>query len=51
MTKYARPSLAACLALALLVPVLAGAQTVALLRGVVRDSQGLPLPTAEVSLS
>ena len=43
---------AACLALTLLLlPALAGAQTVALLRGVVRDSQGLPLPTAQVRLS
>jgi hypothetical protein len=34
-----------------LLPAAAEAQTVALLRGVVRDSQGLPLPTAEVRLS
>ena len=38
-------------ALVLLLPAGADAQTVALLRGVVRDSQGLPLPGAEVRLS
>ena len=42
---------ATCVALALLLPAIAGAQTVALLRGVVRDSQGLPLPTAQIRLS
>jgi hypothetical protein len=51
MTKNASLSLAACLVLALLLPAVAGAQTVALLRGVVRDSQGLALPTAEVRLA
>ncbi len=51
MTKPAFALLAWCLALALLLPALASAQTVALLRGVVRDSQGLPLPTAEVRLA
>ena len=32
-------------------PVPASAQTVALLRGIVRDSQGLPIPGAQVTLS
>src|SRR5687767_11944273 len=51
MRKLVHIPVATCLALALLLPVVAGAQTVALLRGVVRDSQGLPLPTAHVRLS
>ena len=51
MRTNASLSLLACAALTLLLPVIAGAQTVALLRGVVRDSQGLPLPTAHVRLS
>src|ERR671914_330542 len=51
MRRHAAVLFATCLALALLLPPVAGAQTVALLRGVVRDSQGLPLPTAQVRLS
>ena len=51
MSKHAAILAAAGVVLALLLPAPAGAQTVALLRGVVRDSQGLPLPTAEVRLS
>jgi hypothetical protein len=51
MTKHAVLPLTACLAFALLLPALAGAQSVALLRGVVRDAQGLPLPTANVRLA
>lgn len=51
MTKCAIVPIAICMAAALLLPATAGAQSVALLRGVVRDSQGLPLPTAEVRLS
>lgn len=51
MTKHAALFLVAALLLTLLIPSGADAQTVALLRGVVRDSQGLPLPTADVRLS
>ena len=51
MIKHAVVSLTTFAALALLLPAGADAQTVALLRGVVRDSQGLPLPGAEVRLS
>ena len=51
MTKHAALCLVAGLLITFLIPPAANAQTVALLRGVVRDSQGLPLPTAEVRLS
>lgn len=51
MTKHAAVSFVIGVAVALLLPRGTEAQTVALLRGVVRDSQGLPLPAAEVRLS
>src|SRR5688572_7142353 len=51
MTKHRGLPVAVVLVAALLLPAGAGAQSVALLRGVVRDTQGLPLPTAEVRLS
>ena len=51
MTKHVGLPLAAVLLTALLLPAAARAQSVALLRGVVRDTQGLPLPTADVRLS
>jgi hypothetical protein len=50
MTKHAVVCIAG-LVIALLMPAAGGAQTVALLRGVVRDSQGLPLPSADVRLT
>ncbi|HUP41143.1 MAG TPA: carboxypeptidase-like regulatory domain-containing protein, partial [Vicinamibacterales bacterium] len=51
MRKHGGLPLAAILVAALLVPSGARAQSVALLRGVVRDAQGLPLPTADVRLT
>jgi hypothetical protein len=51
MRKHVGLPLAAFLIAALLVPSGALGQSVALLRGVVRDAQGLPLPTADVRLT
>src|SRR5918992_1259632 len=51
MTRHALVSFVMLVVVALLLPRGTEAQTVALLRGVVRDSQGLPLPAAEVRLS
>src|SRR5918992_2873405 len=51
MTRHALVSFVMLVVVALLMSRGAEAQTVALLRGVVRDSQGLPLPAAEVRLS
>ncbi|HET9469438.1 MAG TPA: carboxypeptidase-like regulatory domain-containing protein, partial [Vicinamibacterales bacterium] len=51
MIKHTVVSLVMFVAFTLLLPAGVDAQTVALLRGVVRDSQGLPLPGAEVKLS
>src|SRR5688572_32824812 len=51
MRKHGGFPLAAFLIAALLLPSGALGQSVALLRGVVRDAQGLPLPTADVRLT
>lgn len=51
MRKHGGFPLAAFLITALLLPSGALGQSVALLRGVVRDAQGLPLPTADVRLT
>ena len=51
MRKHGGFPLAAFFIAALLLPSGAFGQSVALLRGVVRDAQGLPLPTADVRLT
>src|SRR5687767_3402558 len=51
MRKHGGLPLAAILVAVLLTSSEAHAQSVALLRGVVRDAQGLPLPTADVRLT
>lgn len=51
MTQRTAVWFVSCAVAALVVPVEMHAQTVAVLRGVVHDSQGLPLPSADVRLS